>query len=324
VADFNLDARQEVRLENDRLIAWVSPARGGHIYELDVREGGINLLATLNRRPEVYHADMIAAAQAQRENQERNGSDAHPPDGSNRLTFKQPGLENQLVYDRYPRKAFVDHFYPVDLAVDDLVACREVELGDFVTGTSVARVKRDSERVTLVMERPGRVDGHAIRLKKTIELAAGVPGLSVHYEFDDLPRQGLLHFAVEINLAAMAGHAEDRYYSDRAGIKLGLLDDRLDLPHTSGLTLTDQWLDLGIDLGWSQSASLWCFPIETISQSEGGIERVYQSSAVIPHWHLTPDQQGRWDVVIRLNLDRASAIHQVPKRRLLTVDSPSM
>ena len=36
VGDFNLDARQEVRLENDRLIAWVSPARGGHIYELDV------------------------------------------------------------------------------------------------------------------------------------------------------------------------------------------------------------------------------------------------------------------------------------------------
>ena len=50
--DFNLDARQEVRLENDRLIAWVRPARGGHIYELDVRENAINLLATLDRRPE--------------------------------------------------------------------------------------------------------------------------------------------------------------------------------------------------------------------------------------------------------------------------------
>ena len=57
VGDFNLDARQEVRLENDRLIAWVRPARGGHIYELDVRENATNLLATLDRRPEVYHAD---------------------------------------------------------------------------------------------------------------------------------------------------------------------------------------------------------------------------------------------------------------------------
>ena len=53
----------------------------------------------------------------------------------------------------------------------------------------------------------------------------------------------------------------------------GMLDARLDLPHTSGLTLTDEWLDLSVGLGWSQAAGLWCFPIETVSQSEGGIRR---------------------------------------------------
>ena len=85
----------------------------------------------------------------------------------------------------------------------------------------------------------------------------------------------------------------------------GLLDDRLDLPHTSGLTLTDQWLDLSVALAWSQSAGLWCFPIETVSQSEGGIEGVYQSSAIIPHWHVTADEHGRWDVRIRWGRDRS-------------------
>ena len=98
---------------------------------------------------------------------------------------------------------------------------------------------------------------------------------------------------MEINLAAMAGHAPDRYYSDPAGAQLGLLDDRLDLPHARGLTVTDHWLDLAVELAWSQAAGLWCFPIETISQCEGGIEGVYQSSAVIPHWHVTADEHGR-------------------------------
>ena len=90
VGDFNLDARQEVRLENDRLIALVRPAQGGHIYELDVRESATNVLATLDRRPEAYHADILAAAAA-----DRNGQDA--PDTSGRpmrhgpITFKQPG-----------------------------------------------------------------------------------------------------------------------------------------------------------------------------------------------------------------------------------------
>ena len=119
---------------------------------------------------------------------------------------------------------------------------------------------------------------------------------------EDLPRDDCLHFAVEINLAAMAGHAPDRYYSDPEGARLGLLDARLDLAHTSGLSLTDEWLDLSLSLGWSQSAGLWCFPIGTVSQSEGGIEGVYQSSAVIPHWHVTADDQGRWEVRIRCRI----------------------
>jgi alpha-amylase len=89
-----------------------------------------------------------------------------------------------------------------------------------------------------------------------------------------------------------------------------MLDERLDLPHTRSVTATDQWLDLAVDLAWSQAASLWCFPIETVSQSDGGAEGVYQSSAVIPHWHVTADEHGRWDVWIRWTIRRAVALKQ--------------
>jgi 4-alpha-glucanotransferase len=321
--DFNFDARQEVRLENDRLIAWVRPARGGHIYELDVRESATNLLATLDRRPEAYHVDILAAEAARSNGQASAAQDGKGDAPSERITFKQPALDHRVVYDRYPRKALIDHFYPVDVSLDDLIACREIELGDFVVGTYLAKVQREGERVALVMERPGRVDGHAIRLKKTIELAAGVAGLSVHYEIDDLPAGVRFLFGVEINLAAMAGHAPDRFYSDSAGNKLGMLDERIDLPDTRGLTVTDQWLDLAVELAWSQSASLWCFPIETVSQSEGGVEGVYQSSAVIPHWHVTADERGRWDVWIRWGIDRTVPANPVQNEGSLMVKAAS-
>ncbi len=52
VGDFNLDARQEVKLENESLVVMARPAQGGQIYELDVRQTAINVLATLQRRPE--------------------------------------------------------------------------------------------------------------------------------------------------------------------------------------------------------------------------------------------------------------------------------
>jgi alpha-amylase len=303
VGDFNLDARKEVRLENDRLIALVRPAQGGHIYELDVRASATNVLATLDRRPEAYHATVVAAAAAVKDGQHVAAGGIHAP-----AILNEPGLDRWLVYDRLPRKALVDHFYPIDVSLDDLIACRDVEGGDFATGTFSSKVVREADRVALVMERPGRALGRRIRLRKTIDVRAGDPGLNVHYELEDLPPDYCLHFAVEINLAAMAGHAADRYYADLDGAKLGLLSSTLDLLHARGLTLADHWIDLAVALDWSQSAGLWCFPIETVSQSEGGFERVHQSSAVIPHWHVTADEQGRWEVRIRWGFHRASGL----------------
>ena len=107
---------------------------------------------------------------------------------------------------------------------------------------------------------------------------------------EDLPVGEPVRFAVELNLAAMAGHAEDRYLADPLGCRLGLLDARLDLPHAEGLDLVDEWLDLGVSLRWSVPSGLWCFPIETASQSEGGFEGLYQSTAVIPHWRIAADE----------------------------------
>jgi 4-alpha-glucanotransferase len=304
VDDFNLDARQEVRLENESLIAMVRPAQGGHIYELDVRSCATNVLATLDRRPEAYH-ETIRDAVARIAGGLDPGS-VTAPNSSEPITLKQQGLDRLLVYDRHPRKALVDHFYPLDVTLDDLAGCRDVERGDFAGGTYLARIQREGRRATVVMERPGLAGGHTIRIRKAIEVKAGGTDLVISYVLEDLPREECLHFAVEINLAAMAGHAADRYYSDPAGSKLGMLDARLDLPHTSGLTLTDEWLDLSVGLGWSLAAGVWCFPIETVSQSEGGFEGVYQSSAVIPHWHVTADEHGRWEVRIRWGFDRAT------------------
>jgi len=306
VADYNLDARKEVRLENDRLIAYVRPATGGHLYELDARDALVNVLATLDRRAEAYHATIALAAGGGPE------AHAHHHDGPasihDRVVMKQEGLDRLLVSDRHPRKALVDHFYPLDVTLRDLMACHDVERGDFALGAyPESKVLRSGPMVTLLMERNGWADGHPIRVRKVIELSAGSPTLDVHYVLEGLPRDDPLRFAVEFNLAAMAGHAPDRYYTDASGTKLGTLDTRLDLPHADGLTLTDEWLDLSVNLRWSSPAGLWCFPIETVSQSESGFEGVYQGSAVIPHWVVTADASKRWEVRIRWTVDRALA-----------------
>jgi alpha-amylase len=51
--------------------------------------------------------------------------------------------------------------------------------------------------------------------------------------------------------------------------------------------------------------NIWAFPIETVSQSEGGYELVHQSVCVIPHWTVIGDSEGRWatemEIAIQIN-----------------------
>jgi 4-alpha-glucanotransferase len=266
VGDFNLDARQEIRLENDCLIAFVRPARGGHVYELDLREHLTNALATTEH--------------------EAKGEPSVP--------------------DRDPRKALVDHFYPVEATLEDVVSGRAVDCGDFAVGTFQAKVQRESRLITLIMDRTGRAGDHSIRLRKTISLASGEATLFVRYEIDQIPGDGCLHFAVEINLAGMSEHFQNCSYLSSTGTRLGAGNRALDLPHENGLRLNDPSSDLCVSLGWSQSAGLWCFPIASAPDRETGREQIHQSCAVIPHWHVTPDESGHWEVSLRWGFEHAA------------------
>jgi alpha-amylase len=112
---------------------------------------------------------------------------------------------------------------------------------------------------------------------------------------------------VELNFAGLPAGADDRYFRDLKQKCLGQLGNRLDLHDTKGLGLVDEWLGIDVGLHFSRPTNLWAFPIETVSQSEGGFELVHQSVAVLPHWPVTADADGRWTVTLHLALDTSRA-----------------
>jgi alpha-amylase len=57
----------------------------------------------------------------------------------------------------------------------------------------------------------------------------------------------------------------------------------------------------------NQPTCFWTFPVETVSQSEGGFELVHQSVVVLPHWFVRGDQDGRWSVTMSLDIDTRAA-----------------
>lgn len=297
VEDFNFDARQEVRLANDSLVAYLAPAAGGQLYELDVRAICQNLLATLMRRPEAYHRRVLGGA--------RNS--AHGDGLHERVVFKQEGLEQRVQYDARPRKSLIDHFYDNDVPAAAVRSGDALERGDFAGGIYDARVRRGGDRIQVLLTKQGNAWGIPLKLTKGVTIEGGSPVLTIAYLIEGLRPEDVLHFAVEFNFAGLPAGADDRYFYRGPRERLGQLGTALDLPETEELGLVDEWLGLDIQLAANRPTGFWTFPVETVSQSEGGFELVHQSVVVQPHWLVRGDAKGCWAVTLQLTLDTALA-----------------
>jgi alpha-amylase len=290
--DFNFDGLQEIRLSNDRLCAWIAPGRGGRLYELDVRDIGHNLLATLQRRPESYHRKVLLGPSAAGE----NVASIH-----DRVVFKQADLDQRLHYDTFPRKSLMDHFFDLDVSLESVARGEALERGDFVELAFETKLRRGADRAQVHMRRDGNAWGIAATISKAVTLASGSDRLVITYLLENLPPGKPLHFAVEFNFAGLPSGADDRYFSDLQGNRLGQLGRKLDLVDSHGLCLSDRWLGIDVSLELDRPSGIWAFPIETVSQSEAGFELVHQSVCVMPHWIVTGDANGRWVVQMELS-----------------------
>src|SRR3954453_14297835 len=192
--DYNFDARPEVRLASNRLVALVAPSHGGHLYELDVRAICHNLLATLTRREEAYHDAVRAGESAE------SGDVASIHD---RVIFKQKDLDQRLQFDRHRRKSLIDHFYPVDVSAGAVAAGQYDELGDFVTGAYEAKLRRNPTRMQAQLTRKGRLGDRPVQITKGLTLDAGGQNLRIAYVLENLPPGELVHFGVEFNFSGL-------------------------------------------------------------------------------------------------------------------------
>jgi len=92
-----------------------------------------------------------------------------------------------------------------------------------------------------------------------------------------------LRAGLELILNLLAPDAPDRYF---------VFPDQPEKPrlnwtgeaHGDCIALVDEWLDVRINVRVRPAPTWWIYPIFTVSQSEGGFEKVYQGSSILPHW----------------------------------------
>jgi len=255
--DYNRDARKELRIATDRMIGWLSPNRGGHLYEWDIRGISTNLLATLDRRFEPYHDRIREAARSGNVSEHGGGVD---PNGA--VRFKQAGLDQKLAYDHWPRKSLVDHFLQPGIAFETF-AGGQGHVGDFAAGVYQSLLRRSARIVEARQWREGKLGPYSVKVTKSVRADADNSGVfTIVYELDQLPAGLPIHFGVEFNFAAMPGGASDRYYYNDLGRQIGTLDAQLNVPKMDRIGLVDEWLGVDVALETSVAAGIWAIPLD--------------------------------------------------------------
>ncbi len=222
---------------------------------------------------------------------------------------KEEGLEKLLYYDWYRRTALIDHFLHPGVDLESFYRADYGEAGDFVAEPFAWQIEPEADGgVRVRLYRDGGVwvgeQFRPVRLEKAVHVAPGALELPVSYTILNKSAGPLeTRFGVEFNFGLLSGHADDAYYRI-PGLELDdrYLDSKGETEGVSELVLVHEYFSLGIALFLDRPATLWRLPIEAISNSESGFERVYQCSCILPHWSIRLEAGESWKVGLRFAL----------------------
>lgn len=295
IADFDCDGAPEVLVSTRAQDLYFAPTYGGALFEHDLKASRYNLLDTLARRPEAYHAQIARALPA------RDLANQPPTALGQRAVVKEAGLERFLHYDWYRRMSLLDHFLHPDTRLETLQNMSYGEQGDFINQPYDLQTRETEDGVEISLSRDGHVwvgpEFWPVRVRKAIRVPREGAGYTVDYELTNLwDRPVALWFGIEFNVNMRSGTGQGRAYYSETGRQLEPAHpaSMAEETHIGEIGLRDEALGVDIHLGWSVDATLWRFPVETVSRSEGGFERVYQSSVLVPNWRLTLGESAVW------------------------------
>ena len=267
--DFDCDGNEEMLFEGKEQNIYFSPHSGGSIFEWDIYSKEVNLLNVLTRRKEAYHKrlrEYIAKGH-------RNPGEIHSI--HDLIKVKERNLDQYLSYDWYRRASLLDHFLHPDTKFDELKRSQYAEQGDFVLGNYSA--KSSGKKITF--KRDGVVWDNQHPMKITVEksVTPSGQGFAAEYRITNGEKRSVnLLFAPEFNFA----------------FSVFVPEDNTEFKSVKRWSRRDEHFRLSVQMNVSVEADISVFPLETVSLSEGGFERTYQGTVVMPFFRLDIPENG--------------------------------
>lgn len=302
--DYDKDGNDEILVSSKEMNLYFLPRYGGAMFELDYKPAEFNFSNVLTRRKEFYHAKLVEHAG------KKAAHDGDAPVSIHDLVHsKEEGLEDLLFYDWYNKYSFQDHFLGEYTQFNNFYKCRYCEEGDFVNQSyQLKEIKKLKGKIKITMGRSGhiyRINNFAcpVDLTKTFIINSSDGHIDVEYNITNKGAEGIdLWFGPEFNFTLLAGNDESRFYEIDDKIK-DVLITKQDVESAKKIVLSDLWQKVSLEIKAEESSYLWVFPIETISQSEGGFEKTYQGNTILfsSKFYLEPDETKSLNFGLKVN-----------------------
>jgi alpha-amylase len=263
VLDEDGDGAEEVHVTTPAMRLIVNPSAGGTVDAWHLYAPRLNLLDTLSRRPEPYHSKL----KARQESPVATGGTS-PASIHDALGVKEEHLEHHLIYDDHRRVGFIDYALQGRPGLHDVARSTWGERRLWSSGPyrllGASKTRKATGPLSVRME---RAVGGAM-LRKSIRVWPNRPVAEYRYEVEGAT---IPVVALEFNLSLR----DERYLQ---GPKEHGVTDRF--------TVEEPSAGARIEVEVDPAGELYSFPIETVSESEQGLERTYQGLALVWLWNL--------------------------------------
>jgi alpha-amylase len=262
-SDFDCDGRDEVSVSTPDFALSFSE-QGGSLLELSLKEKAVNILDILSRRSEAYHEKILHAVSSD------NGQTKTIHD---QIRLKEADIKKHVVYDNYRRASLIDRFFTETTSLEQVMRSEYTELGDFIKGDYAIRTSKNSKGINVRLARNGTVLGNPVSVEKTIRIAK-TKEIQVRHTIEG-SFSGI--FATEFNISLLG--------SPEASIVCGGKDVPIRSREVHDgireFLLRYDFLNLSVAFEFDEETDLWHYPVETISMSEQGMERLYQGTCFL-------------------------------------------
>ena len=286
--DLDMDGQDDVRLAGPGQVVTVDVTSGAGIGGWDIRPVRHALGAVLRRRPEAYH-DTLRQHEATRIASSAATQSTMPASIHDIVTTKEAGLADQLWYDPYERRSGLVRFLAPDADPEAWATGQVIELGDAVDGAFEIDALEPNRLVTsrssTVVTGGGRVP---VRVVKDLRLGGDrrSPTLDLEVTIENNSDRALDgRLGLEWTLTMLGGGGNPSAWWEIDGERTGH-DSHGVATDVSEFGQGNDYIGIAVTTSVSRPATAWWAPVDTVSNSEGGFERVYQGSGLLLSWPI--------------------------------------